>query len=568
MMKVAMWRALGLAAVIVLAGCHADENDPEGQAEELEDPVRRANAVSNIQRIYTSKLADKGGDRNDPEVKAIANVVAEPLSNTYVNHPEDTQNGKAILELLKEMRDPRTLPALIKALDWRTEVTEDHAITAAQTIQAMEVPPAKRPEVVKALASALNKITGSRSVDQKMRLAFLQALGSLESGEATETLVGIATTVSEEQPFLINRIAAQQVGQLADANAVPAMIQSLFLYGAEDPRFRMNDVAVEALVRIGRPALEPLLKVLRGQDEQAKATAKSFIDALKERDLAAPGLTAESLMSAEATFALGMLGFREALEPLLREASSDDAGRKMNAAVALVKLNLQPADIPRVVDVLKSAYNSQPDGLAGAAAKVQLIAAMRHLYDPQVIDFFLDRARDTDSHPDVRIQALQSAALLANKSEASRVRQVVSREKSSEDGGYQEKFKLNEPMLALADACDENLSCWVEKLKEDRGEMEEEQRVLLARKAAAMLGRYGRGSQEAIDALVEELGSDDIHERLSALSALDKIAVEGSQAAIDRIERMRTEEEGRRVWTDFRREALPIQARLRARASS
>ena len=37
------------------------------------------------------------------------------------------------LNLLLEMQDPRSLPAFTKALDWRAEVSEQHAITAAQS---------------------------------------------------------------------------------------------------------------------------------------------------------------------------------------------------------------------------------------------------------------------------------------------------------------------------------------------------------------------------------------------------------------------------------------------------
>ena len=42
---------------LALWGCHADPDDAAGQAGELTDPVRRENALRNIQRLYSAALA-------------------------------------------------------------------------------------------------------------------------------------------------------------------------------------------------------------------------------------------------------------------------------------------------------------------------------------------------------------------------------------------------------------------------------------------------------------------------------------------------------------------------------
>ena len=112
------WAVAVLIAALGL-GCHAAEDDPKGQASELSDPVRRENAIFNLKAMYTETLAASGGDRNSTEVKAIADVIVGPLTEAYLAHPEDRINGLAILDLLEEMQDPRSLPALIEALNWR-----------------------------------------------------------------------------------------------------------------------------------------------------------------------------------------------------------------------------------------------------------------------------------------------------------------------------------------------------------------------------------------------------------------------------------------------------------------
>ena len=315
----------GLSVAVLVStlgfGCHASKDDPEGQAGELSDPVRRENAIYNLKEIYTETLAANGGDRSSEPVQAVSDVIVGPLTEAYLSYPEDRINGLAILDLLFEMQDARSLPAQLEALNWRTEVSEDHAIRAAQIIEAIDVPPTERANVIQALGRSLERITGSRIEDNKMRVSMIRALGSLEDKGATEILTAIATKQDENQNFLINRLAAQQLGELRDASAIPALIKCLFLFAPSNPGMRMNDVAAEALILIGRPSLKPLLNVLAGNDATANAIAKHYIDSVKARrpDLATK-MTVRQVTGGEASFALGALGFSEALEPLLQEA--------------------------------------------------------------------------------------------------------------------------------------------------------------------------------------------------------------------------------------------------------
>jgi len=552
------WAVAALVATLGL-GCHAAEDDPEGQASELSDPVRRENAIFNLKEVYTETLAANGGDRNSADVKAVADVIVDPLTRAYIDYPEDRINGLAILDLLYEIQDPRSMPALIEALNWRTEVSEDHAVRAAQTIQAMNVPAADRANVIQALARSLERITDSRSEDNKMRVAMIRALGSLKDKGATDILTKIATKQDEKQNFLINRLAAQQLGELRDPAAIPALIKCLFLFAPNHPELRMNDVAAEALILIGRPSLKPLLKVLGGKDATANAIAKQYIDAIKARrpDLASR-VAVRQVTGGEASFALGALGFSEALEPLLQEAASSDTARKLNAAIALVRVDVPEAQKDRVRSTLKKVYGDLPKGYQGVAMRAQLIAAIAHLYDAEMMPFIYAQVVDKKANPEVRLIAVQNYALLANKAEAANLATAIANEKPSEAGGYREKFEERKPLLELANECDTNVDCWVSKASSADADK--------ARKGAYMLGRYAKGKDKAIDVLVGQLGSEDLGVRLAALMALDKIAVKGSPAAVSKIDELRTREEGQSVWTRFRGEALPIQARLRSRA--
>ncbi len=585
-------RRMGLLAVAVLTvgvGCRPSADDPEGQAEELHDAVRRQAAITNLTKIYTDALAccekvedEKKGeickacDRTHPKVKAIADVIVDDLVQVYVESGEmDSRNGQAILDLLKEMHDPRSVDALVKALAWKPGRTEEHAIRAAQAIQAMahdkdvEIPDAAKQKLVTALQDGLERVEGDRPLDNRLRIELLRALGALKTPAASKVLAEVATRQSEDQNFLINRLAAQQLGEVADVSVLEPMIEALFLFDPNNPAMRMNDVAAEVLVRIGKPALQPMLKVLKGQHEKANAIARAYIEAVKARDpQAAAQMSVEQLTSGEATFVLGALGFPEALQPLLEETGSENLARRVNAAIALVRLNLtNPADQEKVRKALQEVYEA-----AEVAMKPQLIAAIRHLYDPKMLPFLLEQAGNKDLHPMVRLEAVKAYALLANKAEAGKLRALVRKEPKSADGGYRERFEQLLPALDAAKECDQNVACWVKKLQTDpkpakveAGQIDPGKLVL--RKAAYMLGRLGRGNEQAIDALVARLDHPDIQVRLAALAAIDRAAVRGSQKAVEKIAQMREQEEGRAVWAQFSREALPVQARLRNRAA-
>jgi HEAT repeat protein len=533
-------------SAVSLVGCHADDNDPKGQAEELDDPVRREHAVNRLQSIYGQLLVTTKGDRTQQPVKDFCDATHAQLTKVYLEHPEDTQNGLRILRLVGEMREPRTLPALIKALSWTAEITEEHAIAAASTMTIIEIPADKKSEVVSAVAAALERIDGARPVDNRMRKSFIEVLGKLGDKAATPTLIKVALTQSESQNFLFNILAAQQLVKLADPTSVPAMVKALYLFGVDNPAMRMNDVATSALVAVGRPALQPLLDTLAGKNADVKKIVDQYLAAIRQRDPnAAAQMNAAALISNEATFTLGKLGYREALEPLIAETKSTDEGVRFGAAIALVSINRDAGDTAKIYETLKTVY----DGLK-KIMRPQLLVAIRHLYAPEVMPFLLDLAKKPeDELPEIRLHAFGGYAMLANKAESEALKPIIDKE---EDWKVQMSEYL--PVLAAAAQCDENIDCWIGKLKDKD--------KVIVRKAANMLARYGRDNEKAIAGLADRLNHPDLEARVEILSALDFIATKGSKDAVQKIDDLEKTEDGRSIWNNFKREALPTRSRL------
>ena len=229
-----------LTALLWLGGCHADSEDPAGQAKEMADPVRREFALGNLQRIHSTLLGKAQGKREEPTLVAFREATQALLTKLYIDHPEDSQNGLRVLSLLQEMREPRALPALLKGLEWQAEVTEEHAISAALTLQLIPLPEDKRGEAIADLSKALERVTGKRGVDNRMRKGFIEALGVIGDKRAVPALSAVMLAQSDAQNFLFNNLAVMQLAKIADPETVPGLIKALYLCDPNSPAMRIN----------------------------------------------------------------------------------------------------------------------------------------------------------------------------------------------------------------------------------------------------------------------------------------------------------------------------------------
>jgi HEAT repeat protein len=550
-------RSFALAVIVLglfaaLSGCHADDNDPAGQAEELSDPVRRQHAVERLQAIFGQRLVEAKGDRNAPGLKQFNDVTHAQLTKTFLEHPEDSQNGLRILQLMAEMRDPRTIEALLKALEWQAEISEDHAVTAAITLTTIDVPADKKGTVVEKIGAALTRVEGNRGADNRMRKSFIEVMGKLKDKRATPILTEIALRQSESQNFLFNILATQQLEATADAEAVPAMVKGLYMFDLTNPQMRMNQAAESVLVAIGKPALQPLLDALAGKNEEANKLVELSIESFRRKDAQLAGtMNKQNLVAHEAVSALGRLGLCEALDPILKETEHSNAERRVNAALALVKLSCPESETPKIVEALKKVYEA-----SDKQVRPQLLVAMRHLYSAEAMPHLLTVATTTEEEfPPAQMYGFVSYALLANKSEAQKVKPVLEKEEA-----IKAQIAPFAAVIKVADECDKSVDCWVGKLTDS------DKYVL--QKAATMLALLGSGDEKAMAGLVNLLGHDDLEVRNEALSAIDHLAVKGSKLAVDKISALESAEEGRSIWTNFKIEALPTRSRLMLRSGS
>jgi HEAT repeat protein len=539
-------------------GCHASPDDPAGQAKELNDAARRRNALQNLTRIYSQVLGDNDGNPDAAPVRAMVDASIENVVSAYKEaHDRDKEAALGILELLKNMRDPRALDAYLVALDWEQDMTEDHAVAGAKGISRITVPKERVPEVVKALEKALKKAPGrpESRIPKDVRImdATLRALGSLKDPAATNALVSIMSEPSDDKfegYFLIRRLAAMQLASHPDPAAVAALIEALFYFDGKNPALRMEDVAIGTLVAIGKPSLQALLDLYDGKNQKANQLADAFGKKVN--------MKGTDYAKRLAVQALGVLGLPAGLRPIFEQAAAEEADVRMNAAIALARVNASGDDEKKQRETLMGIYNKLGTDVPSIMMKGQLLAVFQHTMDPTFMPLFLAEVRDTKQElPVLRIGANSAYAFLANKAEAATLREIISAEKSNVDGGNKKELEAALPALNAAKECDENVQCWKGKLADKD--------TLVRRKAAYMLGRLVENDASVIAALVEVLGDPEITVRNAALFALDRVALKGSPEAVAKIEDLLQKEQGTVMGKNFSTEAVGIAGRLQAR---
>jgi HEAT repeat protein len=321
------------------------------------------------------------------------------------------------------------------------------------------------------------------------------------------------------------------------------------------PMMRMEEDAEAALVAIGKPALEPLLKAAKGENPDVVKLVDLSIEAFRRKDPeVAAAMNKKALVAREAVLTLGKLGFHEALDTLIAETESDNADRRMTAALALIGITRTSAeDTKRVVDAMSAVYEK-----SDKQSRPQLLVGLRHLYANEVMPLLLKVAQTPEPElPPVQMYGWLSYELLANKAESAPLQGILDKDKDD-----QIKTQLADYGAALkaTEQCDDKVDCWLGKLKDPN--------KVVVRKAANMLARFGAGNEAAIAGLVEQFGNSDLEVRNEALYAVDFLAVKGSAAAVKRIDDLEQSEGGRSIWNNFKREALPARSRMKARMGS
>ncbi|ODS33014.1 MAG: heat repeat-containing PBS lyase [Candidatus Scalindua rubra] len=197
---------------------------------------------------------------------------------------------------------------------------------------------------------------------------------------------------------LKRRYAVVQLGQMG-ARAAPAIP---FLIGALDDRIwlgwlgltRTNEEATKALVKIGEPAVSPLISSLKVENRRIRVRAALALGEIKDSRAVKPLITTlkdkDHVIRASAVVALAKINDLRVMEPLLISLKDEDAFVRIAAAKALGNLK-----DTRIAKTLIAALKDEDFDV-----QRNVVKALVEIKDPQTVEPLIDALRD--ENPRVR----------------------------------------------------------------------------------------------------------------------------------------------------------------------
>ena len=147
----------------------------------------------------------------------------------------------------------------------------------------------------------------------------MRALVKIGDKRAVPTLMKILTTSADDQDFLLNQKAALGLAEFRDPQSIPALIKGLFMTGRGTGIFQECRLA---LVRIGAPAVDPLIALLqeKNPDIQDMAAKLKFEEP--------PPVGTPGVVPHKAAIILGDLRAKKAVPALAARLQPEGARRR------------------------------------------------------------------------------------------------------------------------------------------------------------------------------------------------------------------------------------------------
>ncbi len=515
-----------VALAAAVTAC-ADENDPKTWVKRLDDPAQRSAAVKRLSSFFDDTLGKASKNREAPEVKALLDDVVPGLTKTYVSVQLDEKTRKDLIKLLADTRDPRTAPALAKALnEYEPGVSDEDVKFAAQSVTGLAgAGKLTDQSVIDALWNCFAKFQASKAKSINLVTDLHDAvLAVKDASYGPKAVLKLAAPVdptvpaqSMDQIQFWQRTAIQVIGELRFAPAAKALVTVVLTQSKSDLRATAN----AALMRIPQAAEPVLISALKGTDPDLQKLADGF------KEKSAVAVVADSLSW------LSRPAGRAAILEALTTADGDQ-----NRTVLAQSLAHYPSD-PQIVKAFLDAYAKVPSNAAlplfnGANAHGVLTQASAQFYQVALTDWLVREIATAkgEEADEMQLFALDAAIKLADASQLAKVSAAVTKEGTPRE---KDLFKL---ASAVVDKCKESASCYVGVLGEPIPSTPPTA-AEGAVKAAWMAVIYGSGKPEVLAGLIDKLpGVKNAGARLAVAEAIDALAPKGDVATADKLDKI------------------------------
>jgi HEAT repeat protein len=544
--------ALGMGALGIggaLVGC-SDEQAVETHIGRLKDPVKRPAAVKRLILFFEDAMTKDDKKLDGPNVKPLLDKIIEPLAQVATGGEVDQRAQGELLKFLADTRDARAVPALAKALadyrpdDKRGELYDSQMADVVRAVGKMKAKEASKP--LFDLFLRLRASTPKAQYKQFYRILNEAMLAVSDPAWESQLLGLLDKPIQWKDPKakldeeFWQTTAAQVLGLLGSKQAVgPLMKVALSPF-----KGGVGTTSIMALIKIGKPAIDPAIKLLGGEDAELKKYAEDeYLRFAKETDQKIDKKVedaAKGAYLATAAIILANIGRGECIEPMIAALEKGDPVTKATVGMHLYKL---PVD-PRVTDAFKKVYETTPASLfipPQNPAKELLVDAAGGFFDAGMVPWLVKNAIDlkgeeSDTAP-VRQKVLEVAMKLARAQDwdmLQRLAAIEVKEPQPQTIGkaFEKELKLAKELL---DACGDKADCYVAKITD--GEAQTETKQFLGIKSVYMAGALGGEGVKA--KLVEALPRiSNAAVRFVTGVAIDRIASKGDKDLADKIQAM------------------------------
>ena len=361
------------------------QEDPDSdELDRQERLVRSQNAISGLFAVSLAEAVEKRQELlSELVAHADAAVVIGILAAEKCYQPNALT---AVSKLATKLGGGEAVVQLL----WQAIHHNDTAIQkeAVRYLGAM-----RNPELIPIFEEALTETKNAPEVAYRAIVALEQAMGSVADSAAIMPGLQLALRNNSAQ---VRMHAAKLLGNIQAETAVPDLVRLL-----ADPNSYVKDTAIDALNRIGEPAVAPLLEVLdtgarnlipdedTGFATEYQYIASAYIDNLWMKKYRIGTLSA-------AIQALGLLRLGDGVESLIGELASEEL--QDQALAALVEMR-GVAVLP-LIDALKNGTDENGTD----EIRVKVADALGQIGDRRAIVPLIE-ALDTDPYKEVKALA-------------------------------------------------------------------------------------------------------------------------------------------------------------------
>lgn len=467
--------ALSLALAMPLATACADENDPATWVKRLDDPAQRTTAIKRLGQFYEDALTSDGNKRDGEHVKKVADVIVEPLTKSYTAGGLDDKTRKDLIKSLGDMKDPRTQPALAKALgEYEPGKTDEDVKFAAEAAGQLAKNGVKLDKTVidglwtcftKYQPSKTNSIQGTQAIHDAILAVKDPSYGD-KAIAAIKAPAILDDSVSQQGTKKVNdqlefwqTTSIQVIKELQYKAAAKPLVQVLMTHN----KLGIAALAQSAIQRMPKDA-EPFLAAgLTGSDPDLAKLQADWDP--KTKDYIPILINVLAYTSLDAA--------RDAILAYIPQLDNDT-----NRAAAAQMLIWFPTT-PQTVATFKGIYSKLPpiadkgDNDTGTE-RAQLLGVASEFFDPSLGPWAVTEASTAKGTNmlSAKVSAIQSAIKLMGPADKATVEKALTnlensglsvKEKQSVSDNVRAVFKNAAEAL---DKCQSNADCYVKILEE------------------------------------------------------------------------------------------------------